>query len=151
MNSNEQQLKDIATQHLMDAYKIYLECKRLGYVFFVDERGKFCVRYLDPYENPSGRTIMDAAEWARNVAKRELPKSIADKIESELDQIKCIVVGESALLPEERPWVHVAFQVLCGEFRNCKEAEAERLWRQLDRLPHLLCMVAVDYLFPEKK
>jgi hypothetical protein len=117
----------MTAQRYLEAYKVFLECRRIGYHFYIDEKGGL---YGRGWRRPDERT-------------RERIKAVSS-------ELKEVVVAEARLLPDERPWLYIARQVLAGEFDGAEGAVVERVVIGLRRIRHPLCQAALEALPPTK-
>jgi hypothetical protein len=117
----------MVAERYLEAYKLYLNCRRIGYHFYIDEKGGLYGR-----------------GWRRP------DESMRERIKAVSSELKEIVVAEARLLPDEKPWLHIARQVLAGEFDGAERAVVERLTIGLRRIRHPICQAALEALPPTK-
>jgi hypothetical protein len=108
----------------MTALDLYREATRRGLQLEARDGGKLAVM-------PPDRCPPDFADVLRQ-HKREL-----------LDLLEA---NRHALPPDCAPWLHVARQVIEGEFDGCDRSTAESLTIGLLRIPHPRCREALAWL-----
>jgi hypothetical protein len=75
------------------------------------------------------------------------PKDFADVLREHKRELLALLESPSAgLRPDEIPWLHVARQVLAGEFVGCDSSTRESLTIGLRSIPHPLCHCALEWL-----
>ena len=81
------------------------------------------------------------------IPKGKCPPEFADLLRAHKPELLCWLECESARLRgEERPWLHVARQVLCGEFNGCCRSMRESLAIGLRSINHPDCRRALERL-----
>jgi hypothetical protein len=80
-----------------------------------------------------------------------VPPDFADALRQHKREILSLLEGQAAgLAPDCAPWLHVAKQVLAGEFVDCDGSTRESLTIGLRSIPHPLCVRALAWLKTQK-
>lgn len=75
------------------------------------------------------------------------PPDFADMLRQHKREILSLLESQAAgLTPDCAPWLHVAKQVLAGEFVRCDSSTRESLTIGLRSIPHPLCVRALARL-----
>ena len=83
--------------------------------------------------------------------KGKCPPDFADVLRAHKPELVCWLECEAARLREdERPWLPVARQVLCGEFKGCCRSMRESLAIGLRSINHPDCRRALERLASEQ-
>ena len=79
--------------------------------------------------------------------KGKCPPDFADVLRAHKPELLCWLEGRSASLREDEiPWLHVARQVLDGEFEHADQTTIESLTIGLRSIQHLECQRALERL-----
>ncbi|MHB8521012.1 MAG: TubC N-terminal docking domain-related protein [Limisphaerales bacterium] len=75
------------------------------------------------------------------------PPEFADILRQHKAELLAFLAGEAANLPpDQRPWLHVARQILAGEFAGCDRSTRESLTIGLRSIRHPTCREALARL-----
>jgi hypothetical protein len=79
------------------------------------------------------------------------PPEFADTLRQHKGELLSLLESQPAgLAPDCAPWLHVAKQVLAGEFVDCDGSTRESLTIGLRSIPHPLCVRALAWLKTQK-
>ena len=81
--------------------------------------------------------------------KGHCPKEFAEVLRRNKQQlINFLSATDSGLSPDCVPWLHVARQVLCGEFKDADSSTVESVCIGLRGISHPLCQAALKQIKP---
>ena len=81
-----------------------------------------------------------------------VPPDFADVLRRHKAELLSWLEGRAARLREDEiPWLHVAKQVLSGEFEGADRSTVESLIIGLQRIAHRVCHRALDHLRNQKR
>lgn len=78
--------------------------------------------------------------------KKSIPPGLLDEIRAAKPDVLALVRDGEALTPDQLPWLHVARQVLAGEFDGCDRSMRESVVIGLRSIPHPLAWRALELL-----
>jgi len=78
---------------------------------------------------------------------RRCPPGFADKLRQHKSELLDLLQAKADNLPDDcAPWLHIAKQVLAGEFDGADKSTAESLTIGLRAVNHALCRLALERL-----
>jgi hypothetical protein len=94
-----------------------------------------------------GLRLEPAGDKLAVMPKGKCPPEFADALRQHKREILSLLEGQGAgLAPDCVPWIHVARQVLDGEFDDCDGSTRESVTIGLRSIRHPLCVRAMEHL-----